>query len=93
VAQASVLGVPDAIRGQQVVAIVCTASKASDMSAHALANLCRAHLESYKVPKRFFVCTDWPMTASGKTDHPALAQQLQQHVTDEKAASCIRPLL
>jgi hypothetical protein len=32
------------------------------------------------------------MTASGKTDHPALAQQLQQYLTDEKAASCIRPL-
>jgi len=92
VAQASVLGVPDAIRGQQVVAIVCTASNVRDVSAHTLADQCRAHLESYKVPKRFFVCTDWPMTASGKTDHPALAQQLQKHLTDEKAASCIHPL-
>jgi acyl-CoA synthetase (AMP-forming)/AMP-acid ligase II len=97
VAQASVLGVPDAMRGQQVVAIVCASNAAADVSAHALAELCRAHLESYKVPKRFFVCTDWPMTASGKTDHSALAHQLhhelQQHLTDEKAASCIRPLL
>jgi long-chain acyl-CoA synthetase len=86
-----VLGVPDAMRGQQVVAIVCASNK-SDVSAHALAELCRAHLESYKVPKRFFVCTDWPMTASGKTDHPALAQQLQAHLLDEKAPSCLRPL-
>jgi acyl-CoA synthetase (AMP-forming)/AMP-acid ligase II len=92
VAQASVLGVPDAIRGQQVVAIICASNAAADVSAHKLADLCRAQLESYKVPKRFFVCTDWPMTASGKTDHPALAQQLQQYLTDEKAASCIRPL-
>ncbi len=92
VAQASVLGVPDAVRGQHVVAIVCAASKAAEVSAHTLAHLCRAQLESYKVPKHFFVCTDWPMTASGKTDHPALAMQLQQHLTDEKAASCIRPL-
>jgi long-chain acyl-CoA synthetase len=93
VAHASVLGVPDAIRGQQVVAIVCASNTATDVSAQALADLCRAQLESYKVPKRFFMCTDWPMTASGKTDHPALAQQLQQHLTDEKAASCVRPLL
>jgi acyl-CoA synthetase (AMP-forming)/AMP-acid ligase II len=101
VAQASVLGVPDAIRGQQVVAIVCTSNEAADVSAHALAELCRAQLESYKVPKRFFVCTDWPLTASGKTDHPALAKQLQRHlqahvqthVHDEKAPSCLRPLL
>ncbi len=91
VTQASVLGVPDAIRGQQVVAIVCASN--DTLSAHTLSHICRAQLESYKVPKRFFVCTDWPMTASGKTDHAALAQQLQQHVTDEKAASCIRPLL
>ena len=97
VAQASVLGLPDAIRGQQVVAIVCASHEASDVSAHVLAELCRAQLESYKVPKRFFVCTDWPMTASGKTDHPALAQQLQARLQaqllDEKAPSCLRPLL
>jgi acyl-CoA synthetase (AMP-forming)/AMP-acid ligase II len=92
VSQASVLGVPDAIRGQQVVAIVCTASKVCDVSAQALTDLCRANLESYKVPKRFFICTDWPMTASGKTDHPALAQQLQAHLHDEKAPSCLHPL-
>jgi acyl-coenzyme A synthetase/AMP-(fatty) acid ligase len=47
-------------------------------SAAELATLCRAQLESYKVPKRFMVCSDWPMTASGKTDHPALAALLQQ---------------
>jgi acyl-CoA synthetase (AMP-forming)/AMP-acid ligase II len=90
VTYASVLGVPDAIRGQQVVAIICTASETCDVSAHALADLCRAQLESYKVPRRFFVCTDWPMTASGKIDHPALALQL--HSLDQKASSCLRPL-
>jgi long-chain acyl-CoA synthetase len=77
------------------------------VTAHALADLCRAQLESYKVPKRFFVCTDWPMTASGKTDHSALALQLQLqqqlqmqfqpqqqlHSLDEKAPPCLRPLL
>ena len=90
VAQASVLGVPDAIRGQQVVAIVCASF--DGVSAHTLSQLCREQLENYKVPKRFFVCTEWPMTASGKTDHPTLAKQLQQHLTDEKAPSCLRPL-
>ena len=99
VTHVSVLGVPDAIRGQQVVAIICTASATCEVTAHALADLCRAQLESYKVPKRFYVCTDWPMTASGKTDHPALAQQMQMqfqpqqlHSLHEKASSCLRPL-
>lgn len=90
VTHAAVLGVPDAIRGQQVVAIICTASETCHVTAHALADLCRAQLESYKVPKRFFVCADWPMTASGKTDHPALAHQL--HSLDEKTPPCLRPL-
>ena len=80
-ANVSVHGVPDPIRGQQVVAVLqikhgqpCVTPSAAE-----LATLCRAQLESYKVPKRFMVCNDWPMTASGKTDHPALAALLQQH--------------
>jgi long-chain acyl-CoA synthetase len=92
VSQASVLGVPDAIRGQQVVAIVCTANEADAPSTKMLIELCRKQLESYKVPKRFFVCDDWPMTASGKTDHPALAKQLQQLLTTKEDGACIHPL-
>ena len=92
VAHASVLGVPDAIRGQQVVAIVCASTKVIEVSAHTLSDRCRDQLESYKVPKRFFVCSDWPTTASGKTDHPTLAKQLQHYLHDEKASSCLRPL-
>ena len=38
-----------------------------------LAAWCREHLEAYKLPRRFRVCRDWPLTAGGKTDHPALA--------------------
>ena len=49
-------------------------------SAADLAQWCRAHLEPYKTPRRFFVCVDavqWPATTSGKTDHPALALLLE----------------
>ena len=81
VANVSVQGVPDAIRGQQVVAVLQIKHGESCVtpSAAELATLCRAQLESYKVPKRFMLRDDWPMTASGKTDHPALAALLQQH--------------
>lgn len=84
VTHASVQGVPDPIRGQQVIAVVCTKTPATTLSAAMLAEVCRAQLESYKVPKRFFICTDWPMTASGKTDHAALAA---------KGIACMQPLL
>ena len=81
VVNVSVQGVPDAIRGQQVVAMLQIKHSESRVRPNSaeLAALCRAQLEGYKVPKRFLVCTDWPLTASGKTDHPALAALLQQH--------------
>ncbi len=91
VAQASVLGIADPIRGQQVVAIVKGHANASPC-AQALAEQCRAHLEGYKVPKRFFICTDWPTTASGKTDHAALALTLNQHLRNEETQPCLHPL-
>jgi len=87
VINASVQGVAEAIRGQQVVAVLQL--NASAVNVAELNHLCRAQLEGYKVPKRFLVCNDWPMTASGKTDHPALAALLQQH---PDTTSCLHTL-
>ncbi len=75
VAQVSVGGVPDPVRGQQVVAWVLLTDRAvPPPSASALNAWCRERLEAYKVPRRFWVCTDWPLTPSGKTDHARVAQ-------------------
>ena len=83
IAQASVHGIADPIRGQQVVAVIQMNTTDPWVTAQRLSAVCRTQLESYKVPKRFFVCTDWPLTVSGKTDHTALA----------KALPCLPPLL
>jgi len=97
--QASVHGVPDPLRGQQVVAIVQTQPLAPDqarLNAWALAQICRSQLEHYKVPKRFFTCDAWPLTPSGKTDHLALAQHLLRHLhpsSEGPAPTCLHPLL
>ena len=91
VANASVQGVPNPIRGQQVVALLNTTG--TRVTAQQLANVCRAQLESYKVPKRFMACTPWPLTASGKTDHPALALMLQQYLSDASSTPCLQPIL
>ncbi|MFM2262980.1 MAG: hypothetical protein RI959_1656 [Pseudomonadota bacterium] len=73
--QASVLGVPDPVRGQQVVAVVlvdaATSTQAADLTAW-----CRERLEPYKVPRKFWLCDAWPFTPSGKTDHTRLARVL-----------------
>lgn len=72
----AVLGVADPLRGQQVVAVIHPKSSANTLCTAELTAMCRTRLENYKIPKRFFLCQDWPMTASGKTDHSAIAQSL-----------------
>ena len=85
VASASVHGVPDALRGLQVVAILRWTEVAGGPDgvplrpdALALKAWCRQQLEGFKVPRKFFTCADWRFTASGKTDHRALARGLPQ---------------
>jgi long-chain acyl-CoA synthetase len=100
VMHASVLGVPDLIRGQQVVAVLqlqvppdllgqgsCPRLTSQDLTA-----ACRERLEAFKVPKRFLVCEQWAFTSSGKTDHQALAVRVQQHLRDDKGTSWLHPL-
>jgi len=95
IAQASVQGVTDPIRGQMVVAVLKLQAGAQALTLQDVAALCRTHLEAYKIPKRVWVCEAWPQTASGKTDHAALAQALQESALnpDVKGQTCLRPLL
>lgn len=87
VTTASVHGQPDALRGREVVAVLQPADgidPAALPDARALADWCRARLEPYKVPRRWFVVEvrpgattpAWPMTRSGKTDHAAIGAWL-----------------
>ena len=95
VAQASVQGLADPIRGQMVVAVLQLQAGAEALTLQEVSALCRTHLEAYKVPKRVWLCEAWPQTASGKTDHAALARALQAHTLDtpEKGQPCLHPLL
>ncbi|MGI4936288.1 MAG: AMP-binding enzyme, partial [Janthinobacterium lividum] len=67
---ACVIGVPDALRGVRIVALLKlrAAVASADLTAW-----CAARLQHYKIPRRFFVATAWPRTAAGKTDHRQLA--------------------
>ncbi len=95
VAQASVQGLVDSIRGQMVVAVLQLQEGAKALTLQEVSALCRTHLEAYKVPKRVWLCEAWPHTASGKTDHAALAQALQAYTlnTNGKGQPCLHPLL
>lgn len=84
---ASVHGVDDALRGKQVwVALQLNDANNSEAALQPLADhaliadlqqWCRSKLETYKTPRRWFIAAPWPQTASGKTDHTALATLLQ----------------
>ena len=94
VALASVHGVEDARRGVQVVALLQWAPEAAQAwpDALQLKAWCRQQLEAYKAPRQFFLCSDWPRTASGKTDHSALALRLHAHLdATEATAPCLIP--
>ncbi len=83
VAAASVQGIADAVRGVQVAALL----KVTDaVSPEALIAWCRERLEPYKIPRRFYTCSDWPLTPSGKTDHKQLAQRLDDPAMPTLAA-------
>lgn len=61
VAEAAVAGVADDVRGEVPVAYLV-----GDFDEHALAEVCRAQLASFKVPRRFVKVAAIPRTALGK---------------------------
>jgi len=88
VAAVSVHGVPDALRGMSVAAVVQPGPGAG-LQAAGLAAWCRGRLEAYKTPRRYFLCEHWPLTASGKTDHAALAAALAPAAGGEPALQAL----
>ncbi|MEO7274823.1 MAG: fatty acid--CoA ligase family protein [Vicinamibacterales bacterium] len=70
VADARVLGAPDAFRGQQVVACVVAAGPALDMLE--IRQYCAARLAAYKVPRTLIWLDRIPLTVRGKTDRVQL---------------------
>ena len=88
VAQASLQGLADRLRGQVVHAVLQAADADADAdadSAHAppaaqaLGQWCRDTLEGFKVPRHWWRWQGpWPLTASGKTDHAAIARALRE---------------
>lgn len=83
IAAASVIGLPDAVRGKRVVAVLRLDERATTAdTADLLARLnaaCRDRLEPYKTPRRWWLAEPgrWPLTRSGKTDHGAIARALE----------------
>jgi fatty-acyl-CoA synthase len=77
VKQAHVVGVPDRLRGELVVAAV-ELHDGAPASADALTAFCRERLAGYKVPARFVFrkADEFPRTPTGKVQKPRLRDEL-----------------
>lgn len=92
VQQASLHGVPDPLRGLRLHAVLAGEDTVPAPGTQALTQWCQAALEPYKTPRHWWRWRGpWPQTASGKTDHPAIARALAQAVSSTDAAAGAGP--
>jgi len=77
VAQAAVVGVPDARWGEAVHAFVVLRAPAAADAVPALPAWCRAQLAGYKCPRGYSVVAELPLSAAGKVLKNLLREQLQ----------------
>lgn len=75
--RAAVFGIDDARRGKRLVAVV-KPIPGRILARADLTAWCRRHLPRYKVPTRYVLLDDWPLTVSHKADLPRL-QALVDH--------------
>ncbi|MFQ6097941.1 MAG: hypothetical protein ACE5O2_09470 [Armatimonadota bacterium] len=82
VVEAAVIGVPNELRGEDVVAYV-TLVEGTTVAPDELLDLCRRRLARFKVPRRIEIRADLPRSMTGKV----LKRELRQQVLQEQAAS------
>lgn len=97
--EAAVLGVPDDLRGERLVAAVkFSGSKAGaqegalepsapPLTPSELIAFLKPLVEDFKLPRYYVVTKDWPRTATGKTDFSALHALAARHMQAKQEAS------
>jgi fatty-acyl-CoA synthase len=75
VADAQVIGIPDAFMGEEMAALIRLKS-GEELTEEELRAYCRANISHNKVPKYFKFVTAYPLTASGKIKKFVLREQL-----------------
>jgi acyl-coenzyme A synthetase/AMP-(fatty) acid ligase len=67
----------------EVVAVFVELKTGKQGTEQEIVDYCRAHLASFKVPRRVMFVNDWPMTGAGKIQRYVLKDSLAQGVTLE----------
>ncbi|MDQ0302748.1 class I adenylate-forming enzyme family protein [Ancylobacter polymorphus] len=76
IAEAAVFGLPDSLRGVELVAVL-----RGTFDEPALRAACRALLPAAKIPRRFLRLEEWPRTSGGKADLRALEAVAREKFT------------
>lgn len=77
VAEVAIVGMPDPLWGDRVVAcVVAREGRESECAEELLRGFARERLAAYKVPKQIVVMTDLPRNAVGKVMKPELVKKL-----------------
>jgi acyl-CoA synthetase (AMP-forming)/AMP-acid ligase II len=77
VAQAAVVGVPDARWGEAVHAVVVLRSGSASIDGDALRDWCRQQLAGYKCPRGFSFVPELPLSGAGKVLKSVLREQVR----------------
>jgi long-chain acyl-CoA synthetase len=72
VRDAAVVGAPDPVYGQRVVAYIVPAAPWTETMVEALQRACALRLSAYKIPERFVVVKELPRTPFGKLQRQTL---------------------
>ncbi|MGA9086263.1 MAG: class I adenylate-forming enzyme family protein, partial [Methanoregula sp.] len=81
-----VLGLPDDIMGEAVVAVVQPGDVPEVSLKEKILTQCRQHLPSYKVPRSLYFVKEFPLNASDKVDKQAIAASLRSERQELKGA-------
>jgi fatty-acyl-CoA synthase len=79
---AQVIGVPDAVYGEELMAWVRLRPGAPDMSADSLRSFCQGKLAHYKIPRYVHVVDEFPMTVTGKVRKVEMREHAQTILGD-----------
>ena len=83
---ACVVGVPDPLYGEEVVAFV-ELRPGRDFDARAIGAFCREHLARFKTPKLIFQLHDWPRGPNGKVQRRRLLDLYRRFTSSNERSS------